>query len=103
MNDIISKLSDIEQNAAAIMDDANARKKAIAQDMAEQTAAFDTELEADTARKLSDLRAALDADMHTKLSKQQQEAQEVLKRMDSDYQSNHAIYVSQLFEAVTKG
>ena len=51
MNDVINKLSDIEQASVNIMDSANARKKEIAAQMADKTSSFDAQIQADTAKK----------------------------------------------------
>lgn len=45
MDKIIDRLSDIEKAAGSLMDDAGVRKKALAKEMEEKTAAFDRELE----------------------------------------------------------
>ena len=60
MNDVINKLSDIEQASVNIMDSANARKKEIAAQMADKTSSFDAQIQADTAKKLADLRAQME-------------------------------------------
>ena len=44
MDKIIDRLSDIEKAAGSLMDDAGVRKKALAKEMEEKTAAFDREL-----------------------------------------------------------
>jgi len=41
MDKIIDRLSDIEKAAGSLMDDAGVRKKALAKEMEEKTAAFD--------------------------------------------------------------
>ena len=52
VNHVIDRLSDIEHDAGAIMDGANARKKEIAKEMADKTAAFDAQLEQETAGRI---------------------------------------------------
>ena len=44
MDTVIDRLSDIEKAAGSVMDDAGVRKKALAKEMEEKTAAFDQEL-----------------------------------------------------------
>ena len=41
MDTVIKQISEIESAAASVMDSANERKKAFAEEMAEKTAAFD--------------------------------------------------------------
>lgn len=52
MDTVIKQISEIESAAAAVMDAANGRKKAFAEEMAEKTAAFDRELDSETEAKL---------------------------------------------------
>lgn len=100
MNNVIDKLSGIEHDATAIMDAANVRKKEVAKEMADKTSAFDKQLEADTAAKLNDLRAKMEVDMQTKLSKQKSDADKVLAMMEDNYHDNHETYARQLFKAM---
>lgn len=85
MNDVINKLSDIEQASVNIMDSANARKKEIAAQMADKTSSFDAQIQADTAKKLADLRTQMEVDMQAKLSKQKSDAEETLRQMEDSY------------------
>ncbi len=102
MNAILNKLSDIEQYASAIADDANARKKAIALEMERKTAAFDARLDAETAEKLNALRKQTDGELQAKLSILKQEAEESLRQMKANYEANHQTYARQLFSAMTE-
>ena len=45
MDTVINRLSEIEEAAGAIADEANVRKKAFAKEMEDKTASFDTDLE----------------------------------------------------------
>ena len=100
MNDVINKLSDIEQASVNIMDSANARKKEIAAQMADKTSSFDAQIQADTAKKLADLRTQMEVDMQAKLSKQKSDADKVLAMMEENYRDNHEAYARQLFKAM---
>ena len=51
MDTVINRLSDIEKAAVSVMDGASERKKQMAREMEEKTAAFDRELEQKTAGK----------------------------------------------------
>ena len=92
MNDVINKLSDIEQASVNIMDSANARKKEIAAQMADKTSSFDAQIQADTAKKLADLRTQMEVDMQAKLSKQKSDAEETLRQMEDSYAAHHTEY-----------
>ena len=103
VNDVIDKLSDIEQSAVSIMEGANACKKEIAQEMAGKTADFDAQLELETAGKLDKLRAQMEVDMKAKLSKQKSDAEEILRQMENNYKTHHVQYAKELFAAMTEG
>ena len=102
VNDVINKLSDIEQASVNIMDSANARKKEIAAQMADKTSSFDAQVQADTAKKLADLRAQMEVDMQAKLSKQKSDAEETLRQMEDSYAAHHTEYAQALFRTMTE-
>jgi len=103
MNDVINKLSDIEQAAVSIMEGTGARKKEIAGEMAAKTAEFDARLEIETARKLDKLRTQMEVDMRAKLSKQKADAEQLLRQMEDNYNAYHVRYAKELFAAMTEG
>ena len=76
VNDVINKLSDIEQASVNIMDSANARKKEIA--------------------------AQMEVDMQAKLSKQKSDAEETLRQMEDSYAAHHTEYAQALFRTMTE-
>lgn len=102
MDTVLNKISEIESAASQIMEEANARKKAFARKMEEKTTAFDTELETETSKKISELRAQMEVDMKAKLSKQQSDADQVLKGMEENYKAHHSAYAKKLFHALTE-
>ena len=51
VDNVINKLSEIEQTAVSIMEAANARKKEFASEMEKKASDFDAALEAETAKK----------------------------------------------------
>lgn len=102
MDTIINKISDIESAAAAIMEDANVRKKAFSEEMDQKTAAFDKELEAETAAKLDALRSRMEVEMQEKLAEQRASAEQILDLMVKNYESHHETYARELFQAMIK-
>lgn len=102
MNTVIGKISEVESAATAIMDDANARKKAFAKEMEEKTAAFDARLEEETTKTISDMRAKMEVEMKAKLSEQQSQAAETIKQMEAGYEAHHTAYAKKLFSAMIK-
>lgn len=102
MNHMIDKLSAIEHDATAIMDAAYARKKEIAREMEDKTLAFDRQSEAETNARIQELKANMEVDMQTKLSKQKSDAEAVLAMMEENYRKHHGDYVKELFDAMTE-
>lgn len=102
MDTVIKKISEIEAAATSVMDDANARKKAFAQEMADKTAAFDQNLENDTEKQVSELRARMEVEMNSKLSKQKTDADALLASMVKNYEDHHEDYVRDLFQTMIK-
>lgn len=100
MDTVIKQISEIEAAASRVMEDANARKKAFAQEMEDQTAAFDRELDAQTNQQISDLRARMEVEMNSKLSKQKSDAEAILARMEKNYKEHHVEYARQLFQSL---
>ena len=84
------------------MEDANERKKAFAKEMKERTAAFDAQLEAETTKRIEELRARMEIEMNERLEKQRNDSQNVLHAMEQRYQEHHTEYVEELFKKMTK-
>lgn len=102
MDTVIAKISEIESAATAIMENANERKKAFANEMEERTAAFDAQLEADTNKRVDELRARMEVDMNERLKKQRDDSKLILDAMEQRYQEHHTQYVEELFKNMIK-
>lgn len=102
MDTVIKKISEIESAAASIMNDANVRKKALAKDMEERTAAFDAQLETETSKKIKKLQADMEINMNLRLEKQQNDSLKIIEAMEQRYESHHAQYVEELFHIMIK-
>lgn len=55
MDTVINRLSDIEKAAVSVMDGASERKKQMAREMEEKTAAFDAQLEKENQDRISQI------------------------------------------------
>lgn len=102
MDTVIRQISQIEAAAASIIDDANIRKKAFSQEMAEKTKAFDWDLEAATQQKIAALRTEMEIKMNSRLSEQKARAEALLAQMKKNYEDHHWDYVKQLFQSLIK-
>lgn len=102
MDTVIEKISEIESAAASIMNDANERKKAFAKEMEERTAAFDSQLEGETNKKIESLQADMEINMNDRLEKQRKDSQRILEAMEQRYEEHHTQYVEELFNTMIK-
>lgn len=102
MDTVIEKISQIESAATSIMNDANERKKAFAKEIEERTAAFDAQLEAETNKKIEELRASMEINMNDRLEKQRSNSKKVLEAMEKRYEEYHTQYAEELFQTMIK-
>lgn len=102
MDTVIKRISEIEQSAVAVMDDAAARKKAFAVEMEEKTRRFDQTADEETEKKLQSLRREMETRMNLELSGQKAEAEKQLAQMEKNYELYHEAYVKKLFQELIK-
>ena len=102
MNNIISKISEIESAASSIMDNANLQKQALSKDMEQRTKAFDEQLEAETNEKIQAMRSEMELEMQKQLDLQKQDTDKTIALLDHLYKKNHMQYVDQLFQDMIK-
>ena len=102
MDTVINRLSEIEAAAGAIVEEANVRKKAFAGEMDAKTAAFDKNLEQETARRIAEIQEKMEADMNGLLAKQKAESETLLKEPEDNYNRHHEEYVEALFQKMIK-
>lgn len=103
MDTVINRLSEIEAAAGAIVEEANVRKKAFAGEMDAKTAAFDKNLEQETARRIAEIQEKMEADMNGLLAKQKAESEALLKELEDNYNRRHEEYAEALFQKMIKG
>ena len=102
MDTVIKRISEIEQSAVAVMDDAAACKKAFAAEMEEKTRRFDQTADEETEKKLQSLRREMETRMNLELSGQKAEAEKQLVQMEKNYELHHEAYVKKLFQELIK-
>jgi len=103
MDTIIKQLSEIEAAAASVMNEANARKKAFAEEIMVKTTAFDQELDKKTDEQLRILRTNMETALAGKLEKQKQYVDCLLQRMEKNYDDHHSEYAARLFRSLIEG
>ena len=102
MDTVIDKISEIEAAAGAIMEEANVRKKAFAGEMEQKTAAFDEELESETALRIRKVQESMEADMNRKLAQQKADSDALIRQIAENYEKKHETYAEALFKAMIK-
>ena len=69
--------------------------------MEERTKAFDQDLEERTQQGIQELRKRMEAEMNKKLEKQRLHADNLLRKMEQNYEDHHEEYVEKLFRSLT--
>lgn len=98
MDTIIKQISEIENRAATVMEEANRQKKIISEEMKQKTADFDRELELQIQQQVKQLQADMETDMNRKIEDQKAQAAALLVRMEQNYEQHHTEYARKLFE-----
>ena len=89
MEKVVQKLSEIEAAAAAIIDNANNRKRELSAEMEEKTTAFDKQTDAETDAKIEELNKKLKQEMAEELEQLQVKTKSVLNSLTAEYENNH--------------
>ncbi len=97
MEAVLGRLSEIEDAAVALEDQAAEQKKQIAAEYEAKTQAFDKEIDAQTQEKLKSLNERLKLSAENELLKMKQETERELASMEAEYSQNHVKLAAQIF------
>lgn len=100
MEQIISKLSEIEAAAKGIMEDTDRQKKALSQEMENQCKQFDMTLEKETSDRIAKIRENLEQEKDVRLTSLQKDTEAAFAALDSYYEKNHERLTRQIFEKI---
>lgn len=100
---VITKLSEIEHDAAAIMDQVNVEKKDATQRLKQQISDFDSQLHEETIRQLDKLKKEAENEMQSQLKDQKKQAESAIYNLEQLYEENHKQYAKQLFSTMIEG
>ena len=100
MEQIISKLSEIEAAAKVIMEDTDRKKKALSQEMENKCKAFDIALEKETDEQIAKIRRNLEQEKDARLTSLQKDTEAAFTALDSYYEKNHERLSRQIFEKI---
>lgn len=102
MNSIISKLSEIETAATAIVAHAESEKDNLDQKMREEQKQFDEELAAGTKEKLDSLQQNLASKMNTQLELLKSESEQTIRSLTREYETKHEQYAHEILKRITE-
>lgn len=98
MNEIISRISEIEATAAAIMEDAEVKKKELATAMDKAIEEFDKKLEADTRQKIESMKLELETEFHIKAEKLSEQSKASINELGTIYNNHHSAFADKIFK-----
>lgn len=98
MDSIIEKLSNIEETAEAIVEQAEARKHEIEREIQEERNRFDAELEEQTREKLAKIREDADRRMEQVLREQREKNASVIESLKWEYEEKHSVYAREILQ-----
>lgn len=100
MEKVVSKLSEIEAAAVAIMDNATTQKKQLSSEMDERIKQFDAEVDAKTAKSLTDLKNRLETETNMELAQLKSDTLKTLEELEKDFEKNHSKIAKSLLDSI---
>lgn len=100
MDQVVSKLSEIEAAATKIMENGAVKKTQLAKEMELKTADFDKKVDADTQKTLSELKERLSNNKDSELEQLQRETKLLLDSLDDQYNHHHEEIAKQLLNKI---
>lgn len=102
MDSIITKLSEIETTAAAIVAHAEEEKEQLDKAMQEKQAQFDLELAASTQQKLNIIQNTFASDMETQLAQLKTANEASIRALTNEYNTKHELYAQEILKRITE-
>lgn len=102
MDDVISKLAEIEMAASKIMENVTEEKKSLSLENEARMKAFDEAVDKKTEEKLEGIRKGLEVDMEQELLLQKKQTEEMLKRMEAGYEQRSEAMVQELYNKILR-
>jgi succinate dehydrogenase/fumarate reductase flavoprotein subunit len=101
MNSIVSKLSEIEASASAIVAHAEQGKAGINKEFQEKTNAFDVELATRTNEQIQKIREELEQNRTELLETQERLSNATIEGLQADFDANCSKYVQAILKKIT--
>lgn len=102
MDSVLGKLSEIEAAASAIVDHAENQKDVLEEEMQKRRDEFDTRLEADTQKKIQEIRTELKKKTDEVLSSQTGSSSQNIDAITKEFEEKHALYAQQILSRITE-
>ena len=100
MENLIDRISKIEEATVRVRDSAEEEKKQVDRRMQEITAALDQKIEAETEERLQQIREEYAKKAEEELSLQQRQGQEELSRISAYYEASHEALSDEILRKV---
>ena len=102
MEDIISKLAEIEAAASHIMDDVAEQKKQLALEYDQAVQDFDQAIDEENQKKAAGIREGLKIQMEEKLARQESETTRILEELDRHYEECHTALAEEIYNRILR-
>lgn len=100
MEQILSKLSEIETTARHILEEADLTKQALSENAEQKRKDFDKRLDEDTAGKILKIRQELEKEKDAQLDTLRADTDAVFASLDAYYEKNHERLSEKLFQQI---
>ena len=100
MEAVIEKLAEIERTAEAIVEEAQAQKSEIEKEIQAKRDAFDQQLEEDTRKKLSEIRAEGEQKINALLEVEREKNSYMLENLKKEFEGSHTTYAQAILKKV---
>ena len=102
MEDIISKLAEIEAAASHIMEDVSEQKKQLAQQYEEAVQKFDANIDMEIQNRSDTIRQELEIQMKKELENQRNEAEQILTQLEAYYTKCHTNMAKEIYDRILR-
>lgn len=100
MEQILSKLSEIEITARHILEDAERTKQSLSEEAEKKRNDFDSRLDEETAGKIRDIRDGLEKEKDAQLAALRADTNATFSALDAYYDKNHTRLSEKLFQQI---
>ncbi len=100
MEQIISKLSEIESTASQIMEEAQRRKEELSQEYQEQCREYDRQADVQAEEEVRRIRTRLEADQKARLADLKKQTEDGFARMEKYYTRHHQELAREIYEKI---